>query len=357
MTMVVRDEDDILEANLRYHLARGVDFVLVTDHGSSDGTPDILREFERDGVLEVTREDGPEFDQQLWTNRMADRATGLKHADWVLHCDADEFWWPVVGSLKDVFASIPDRYGQVSVKRHDFAPLATKGDDAPFWKQMIYRPPDSFTLRGTPLEPKVAHRAVTGTCVSHGNHVLEEPELPIADELRLLEIFHFPIRSYDQFERKVTNIGLGYERLPDRPPEVGTEQLRRLELHRELRLPDHFAEALLEPAATDQLLERGALVTDTRLRRFLGPEPGDAPAPLNDFAVQTLLEDAWKRFDELEGERDEVAEELARARQHIDNLAAGMERSGAALARLRANPVVRVTEPLRTFARRLRGRD
>ena len=42
---VVRDEEEILEANIAYHLAQGVDFVLVADHGSVDATPKILDSF------------------------------------------------------------------------------------------------------------------------------------------------------------------------------------------------------------------------------------------------------------------------------------------------------------------------
>ena len=34
MTLLVRNEVDVIRANLEYHLAQGVDFVIVTDHGS-----------------------------------------------------------------------------------------------------------------------------------------------------------------------------------------------------------------------------------------------------------------------------------------------------------------------------------
>jgi hypothetical protein len=41
-TLVVRDESDIVGAQIDYHLNAGVDFVLATDHDSSDGTTEIL---------------------------------------------------------------------------------------------------------------------------------------------------------------------------------------------------------------------------------------------------------------------------------------------------------------------------
>ena len=38
MTLKVRDEADVIDANLRFHLAAGADFFIVTDNGSTDGT-------------------------------------------------------------------------------------------------------------------------------------------------------------------------------------------------------------------------------------------------------------------------------------------------------------------------------
>lgn len=40
MTMLVRDEDDILEADLSLHRAVGVDHFIVMDHLSTDGARD-----------------------------------------------------------------------------------------------------------------------------------------------------------------------------------------------------------------------------------------------------------------------------------------------------------------------------
>ena len=45
-TLVVRDEVDIVDAQIAYHLNAGVDFVIATDHESArrhDGDPRVVR--------------------------------------------------------------------------------------------------------------------------------------------------------------------------------------------------------------------------------------------------------------------------------------------------------------------------
>ena len=91
MTLLVRDEADIIAQNLDHHLAQGVDAFIVTDNGSIDDTLPILRGYERRGLLEVIEEPAQNYAQAVWVTRMAERAVAI-NADWVIHADADEFW-------------------------------------------------------------------------------------------------------------------------------------------------------------------------------------------------------------------------------------------------------------------------
>src|SRR3954451_22588655 len=61
MALKVRDEGDILESNLRFHHALGVDHFVVTDNGSTDETPEILRRYEEAGLAHVISEPGTDY--------------------------------------------------------------------------------------------------------------------------------------------------------------------------------------------------------------------------------------------------------------------------------------------------------
>ena len=236
MTLVVRDEADVLRENIDYHLRQGVDHVLVTDHRSADATPDILDDYVRQGVARVFREEAETSEQAVWVTRMARLAATEYGADWVINSDADEFWWPVAGTLKDMLGAVPETYGAVAVPARNFVPR--EGSDA-FWRRMVIREARSRNLVGDPLEPKAAHRGRPDIEVDHGNHWVAAPGLRMAPPLSLIEILHYPIRSYAQFERKVVNHGEGYEALEERPPDVGRDQLMMLEVYRGGGLPEH----------------------------------------------------------------------------------------------------------------------
>jgi len=58
MTLLARNEADIVDAQLAFHLNAGVDFVIATDNRSDDGTTEILERYEHAGRLHLIREPG-----------------------------------------------------------------------------------------------------------------------------------------------------------------------------------------------------------------------------------------------------------------------------------------------------------
>jgi Glycosyl transferase family 2 len=338
MTLVVRDEDDILESNLEYHLAQGVDVILALDHGSSDRTSEILSEYAGGGRVRWLREDDRPHDQVRRGSRLLRSAAEEYGADWVIHCDADEFWMPAAGSLRDVFAAVPRRHGHLIAQRNNFLPAADDG--RPFHQRIVVRERRSLNLRGTALEPKVAQRPEAAAVVLPGNHALASPVLDAAPDIGAVEVFHFPMRSFEQFERKVVKVGVGYECLPDRSPETGIDQLQLLEVHRRGELDGYYEAAHLDPERIRRGLAVGDLVEDRRLQEFLAnPDRCNADS----FAARRMMRRAWNAAagaDSLRQGADSLRAELDRARRDF-------EAAGATLDAIRASRLMRYTAALR----------
>ena len=99
----VCDEVELIAPCIRHLRSIGVDFIFVTDVGSSDGTAEILREFAKDSDISLTqlsREDDPwGFPERMYQKTIANGTF-----DRVLFLDPDEFWLPMSGSLKNTSA-------------------------------------------------------------------------------------------------------------------------------------------------------------------------------------------------------------------------------------------------------------
>jgi hypothetical protein len=272
MTLLVRDEADILEHQLRYHLDHGVDFVVATDHRSVDGTTEILRSYEREGVLHLTQESGSLIRQAEWVTRMARSAATDFDATWVLHSDADEFWWPRQGSLREVLAAVPRRLGVVRGLQRHFLPRPEDG--APFYERMLVRPGSPTESLTTPFGPqvKVAHRGDPDVVISAGNHDAFSPGLVLAREWFPLEVLHFPIRSLGQMERKYLS------RVGD--PDGGHHIDSMIEELHARDATEVYEEYLVPEAELADGLASGRLLLDTRLRdtlRLASHSPSSSP--------------------------------------------------------------------------------
>lgn len=277
MTLLVRDEEDTLEAHLTYHLQQGVDFIIVTDNRSVDGTRDILRRYESSGTIRVIQEDGDDYSQGRWVTRMARMAYTEYGADWVINSDADEFWWPQRADLKSALADVPRITRLVHAERHDFVPVAADG--RPFHARMTVRRKKSFNALGDPLPTKVAHRAHPRITVTQGNHEAYRTKLAASLSLarrsislagtRPIEILHFPLRTYEQFQNKIAKGGRAYRKNQSLPAMVGASWRYLFDLYEEGKLPDYYTKQVRSADSIEAGLLSGELVKDERLSQFL----------------------------------------------------------------------------------------
>jgi len=266
-TLLVRDEVDVVAATIEHHLAQGVELVVVTDNGSVDGTAEVLAGYVAAGAAELIHEPDHTYRQAEWVTRMARRAA--EHgADWVIHLDADEFWLPVERSrtLHDVLAEVPPEYDTVLARRTDL--VGVRGTWGPWPRRLRWRNLATVSERGTPLAPKVCHRAAPEIGVAQGNHAVTGPTgdlLPTEP----FEIQHVPLRSWPQFQRKIANGGSSYAANTELDPEVGWHW--RADFERLLAGELEHAFHLREPSPADLVagLRAGTLVRDSWLLRRL----------------------------------------------------------------------------------------
>ena len=283
MTLVVRDEVDLVETWLRYHLARGVDLVLVTDHGSVDGTSDVLREHEREGGVVVVREEGEVLRQAEWVTRMSRLAATEHGADWVVPSDADELWWPVAGTLHEILGAVPPRFGVVrGLMRH----FVLRPGSEPFAERLTVRARPTSDLESPyHAQVKIAHRGVPDATVSVGNHDVEGTGLRLLREWFPFEVLHFPLRDERQLEAK-------YLRRATSPD--GQHIVRALDALARGERDALLAEALFDERRLAAGLGDGSLVRDERFRGALREleRTGSLPAP-----APSLLEAADRAED------------------------------------------------------------
>ncbi|MFC1527265.1 glycosyltransferase family 2 protein [Candidatus Neomarinimicrobiota bacterium] len=215
MTLLVKNEADIIEMNINNHLNQGVDIIVALDDNSTDRTPIILKNLADKGLLYLVDYPKTKYTHAGMVNYLGNIATSKYKADLIFHCDADELWVSSTGNIKQEMINHPFVTGlhvpiiNVLLKEdnghekfpndaiyHVVNPMKINNDSD---KSMT-----DFFLQEYPA--KVLYTVRNGYLeVEQGNHefVLSKNKKPIMVKSKDITIFHFPIRGKQQFYAKI----------------------------------------------------------------------------------------------------------------------------------------------------------
>jgi hypothetical protein len=275
MSLIVRDEVELISSNIEFHAAHGVDVFVVMDNASIDGTRERLEQLKGDYEIEIVDQPSAGFLQGKWATELAELARHKHKADYIISNDADEFWSPKTGSLKDHL-----QQPVVKVPRTNMLPLRRDilQPDFRFYQSNlnVIRPTVSSRDldRTLPEYPMMLRRMPAKVMckldglkrIGFGNHTaVHETGAPV--KANAIHIYHFPVRPYDDFAR---HVAFDRERLRDAPQQrhSGWHKIRWLEQLEQGALKAEWEKFSLDEAQVSELESLGVISRDETIKHF-----------------------------------------------------------------------------------------
>ncbi len=329
LTLMVRDEADIIAPFMDHHIGQGIDRFIVTDNGSRDGTTEILREYAERVPVDLRYDPVHRKQQGETVTRMARDAATLYDADWVINADADEMWIakdPAL-TLREIFERMPRDIRSFTVPVVDMlGPAAWSGTGL---QRLIYRddrPDEELAKVGLRAHstPDAVHVGDPDVTVSQGNHLVSIASRGVPPPELELEVLHFPWRSWDQYRRKVENAGQAYLESPHLTPSPNHHGMIDFDRLQNGTLLGFYLLRHPDPGEIAAGIKAGWFTEERRIAdQLASPVPDidfSQDLPLLNRALAKSLADAQMRMVQRQASNAALAEQAASARAEIGRI-------------------------------------
>ncbi|MGN1152816.1 MAG: glycosyltransferase family 2 protein [Candidatus Gastranaerophilaceae bacterium] len=214
MTLVIQDEEDIIEKQILFHKEMGVDGFIVTSHKSKDHTNEILEKLKRKNIVkEILIKETDVHLHSVWVNEMVNIAKTKYNADWVINADADEFYYSKTLNLKEQLINIYP-VNVLRVYSHWYIPVDNTNELFNTNMYFVKNPLNIFEYEVNNIEhnkyteyyemhscPKVIHNTKDFISITDGNHFVNMKnylEISPSDII----LYHFHTRSFNALKQK-----------------------------------------------------------------------------------------------------------------------------------------------------------
>lgn len=216
MNLLVKNEEDIILDNLKAHSQLGVDCFVIIDNGSDDGTWEKLQSIKDEYEVVLIRRPELDYQQTKWKSEMAKISRDQLGAHWSIANDADEFWIPKTGNIKDSLShkgsiiSCP-RFN-VIYKKEDFYQgshfynQTLRANHPIFYPKHAKAIEENLSIMLGKIQGKVIINNNGALRVRGGNHrgrhLWSFINKQATDDIC---VYHYPIRTYEHFINHIEN--------------------------------------------------------------------------------------------------------------------------------------------------------